>query len=199
MEKPVPAQESGSEMNAVHEAHFDTAEEANTFYRVAKARLLDVNNWDNVAKLPSSTFILCDPSGERTSRNVQLGDYLKIDIPGPGTSTGDGYDWVKVEFIDEQHDGDNHTMSFRVRPTDNPQSPEKAVAHFFDDAATSTFQVKKLGNIVTAEVHGRNETPNTHTDHIMDNVRNTMVGLGAKIGASYPQWKGLVAGIAAVD
>ncbi|GGC70737.1 hypothetical protein GCM10011387_25210 [Pedobacter quisquiliarum] len=199
MEKPVPAQESGSEMNAVEEARFDSAEAANAFYAVAKQRLLDVNKWDEVAKLPSSTFILCDASGERTTRNVQLGDYLKIDIPGPGTSTGDGYDWVQVEFIEEQHLEGADIMSFRVRPTDNPLSPEKAIAHFFDDAATSTFQVKKLGNVVTAEVHGRNETPNTHTDHILDNVRNTMVGLGAKIGASYPQWKGLVAGIAAVD
>lgn len=199
MEKPVPAQESGSEMNAVQEARFDTAEEATAFYEVAKQRLLDVNKWDEVAKLPSSTFILCDETGHRTTRKVQLGDYLKIDIPGPGTSTGDGYDWVQVEFIEEQHQGGADIMSFRVRPTDNPLSPEQAIAHFFDDAATSTFQVKKLANVVTAEVHGRNETPNTHTDHIMDNVRNTMVGLGAKVGASYPQWKGLVAGIAAVD
>lgn len=199
MENAVPSQESGSEMNAVQEAKFNTAEEANAFYEVAKQRLLDVNKWDEVAKVPSSTFILCGPSGKSVERNVQLGDFLKIDIPGPGTSTGDGYDWVKVEFIEEQHEGGATTMSFRVRPTDNPQSPEQAVAHFFDDAATSTFQVKKIGNVVTAEVHGRNETPNTHTDHVLDNIRNTMVGLGAKIGASYPQWKGLVAGIAAVD
>ncbi len=199
MENPVPAQESGSEMNAVQEATFDTAEEATAFYEIAKQRLLNVNHWDDVAKLPSSTFILCDPSGNRITRNVQLGDYLKIDIPGPGTSTGDGYDWVTVEFIEEQHRNGADIMSFRVRPTDNPQSEEKAVAHFFDDAATSTFQVQKIGNVVTAEVHGRNETPNTKTDHVMDNIRNTMVGLGAKVGASYPQWKGLVAGIAAVD
>lgn len=199
MENAVPAQESGSEMNAVEEATFTTIEEANAFYEIAKERLLNVNKWDEVAKLPSSTFILCDPSGERISRKVQLGDYLKIDIPGPGTSTGDGYDWVKVEFIEEEHQDGADITSFRVRPTDNPQSPEKAVAHFFDDAATSTFQVKKIGNVVTAEVHGRNETPNTHTDHVLDNIRNTIVGLGAKVGASYPQWKGLVAGIAAVD
>ncbi len=199
MENAVPSQESGSEMNAVQEAKFNTAEEANAFYEVAKQRLLNVNKWDEVAKVPSSTFILCGPSGESVERNVQLGDFLKIDIPGPGTSTGDGYDWVKVEFIEEQHEGGATTMSFRVRPTDNTQSPEQAVAHFFDDAATSTFQVKKIGNVITAEVHGRNETPNTHTDHVLDNIRNTMVGLGAKIGASYPQWKGLVAGIAAVD
>ena len=199
MENAIPAQESGSEMNAVQEVTFNSAAEANAFYEIAKQRLLNVNNWDDVAKVPSSTFILCGPSGEPVSRAVQLGDFLKIDIPGPGTSTGDGYDWVKVEFIEEQHQDGADIMSFRVRPTDNPQSPEKAIAHFFDDAATSTFQVKKIGNAVTAEVHGRNETPNTQTDHIVDNIRNTMVGLGAKIGASYPQWKGLVAGIAALD
>ena len=199
MENPVPAQESGSEMNAVQESSFNNSDDAKAFYEVAKARLLNVNKWDEVAKLPSSTFILCDSSGQRISRNVQLGDYLKIDIPGPGTSTGDGYDWVKVEFIEEQHENGAEIMSFRVRPTDNPLSKEIATAHFFDDAATSTFQVKKIGNIVTAEVHGRNERPNTHTDHVMDNIRNTMVGIGAKVGASYPQWKGLVAGIAATD
>ena len=199
MENAVPAQQSGSEMNAVQEVTFNSTAEANTFYEIAKHRLLNVNKWDDVAKVPSSTFILCGPAGEPVSREVQLGDFLKIDIPGPGTSTGDGYDWVKVEFIEEQHEDGADTMSFRVRPTDNPQSPEKAIAHFFDDAATSTFQVKKIGHVVTAEVHGRNETPNTNTDNIVDNIRNTMVGLGAKIGASYPQWKGLVAGIAAVD
>jgi hypothetical protein len=199
MENPIPNQETGSEMNAVEKASFNTPEEAARFYELAKQRLLNVNNWNAVSNLPSSTFMLCDASGQQVSRDVQIGDFLKIDIPGPGTSTGDGYDWVKVEFIEEQQIEGADVMSFRVRPTDNPVSEEVAIAHFFDDAATSTFQVKKIGLDVTAEVHGRNETPNTNTDHILDNVRNTMVGLGAKVGASYPQWKGLVAGIVKVD
>lgn len=29
----------------------------------------------------------------------------------------------------------------------------------------------------------------------MDNVRNTLVGWGAKLGLSYPQWKSLVKGL----
>jgi hypothetical protein len=199
MEHAIPNQEQGSEMNAVEKVSFDHAEQASEFYLVAKQRLLDVNNWDKISNLPSSTFILCGPDGHHIDRNVQVGDFLKIDIPGPGTSTGEGYDWVKVEFMEEQHENGADIMNIRVRPTDNPLSPEEAVAHFFKDAATSTFQVKKIGNEVFAEVHGRNEMANTDTDHMMDNVRNTMVGLGAKVGASYPQWKGLVAGLVSLD
>lgn len=199
MENPIPAQEKGGEMNAVAEASFSKAEEANAFYEIAKQRLLDVNNWNKVSNLPSSTFMLCDPSGQQVNRSVQLGDYLKIDIPAPGTSAGDGFDWVKVEFIEEEHQDGEDIMSFRVRPTDNPETDEQSVAHFFGDAATSTFQVKKSGTKVLAEVHGRNETPNTETDHIIDKIRNTIVGLGATAGAAYPQWKGLVAGLVTVD
>lgn len=199
MENPIPAQEKGGEMNAISKASFDSPEAASAFYEIAKQRLLDVNNWNKVSNLPSSTFMLCDPTGQQVKRNVQLGDYLKIDIPAPGTDTGDGFDWVKVEFIEEEHQEGADIMSFRVRPTDNPVSDEQAVAHFFADSATSTFQVKKSGNEVSAEVHGRNETPNTDTDHITDNIRNTVVGLGATAGAAFPQWKGLVAGLVTVD
>lgn len=199
MEKAVPNQEQGSEMNAVEKAAFDSLEEANDFFQIAKKRLMDVNSWSEISDLPSSTFILCGPDGQQVDRQVKVGDYFKIDIPGPGTSSGDGFDWVKVELVDEESKNGAEVLSIRVRPTDNPVSSEDAVAHFFKDAATSTFQVKKIGTEVYAEVHGRNETPNTDTDHVVDTIRNTMVGLSAKVGAAYPQWKGLVAGLVAVD
>jgi hypothetical protein len=61
--------------------------------------------------------------------------------------------------------------------------------------ATSTFQVKRIGNCVSAEEHGRNEVPNLETGHLLDNIRNAIVSAGAKIGFSYPQWKSLVSGL----
>jgi hypothetical protein len=48
---------------------------------------------------------------------------------------------------------------------------------------------------VTAEVHGRNEVPNTETDKTVDKVRNAVVGLGAITAFSAPQWKSLVKGL----
>jgi hypothetical protein len=199
MENPIPSQETGSEMNAVEKATFNSSAEAAEFYQVAKERLLDVNRWAKVSALPSSTFLLCDSSGAEVNRHVKEGDYFKIDIPGPGTSAGDGYDWVKVEHLQEEEVNGTDIISIRVRPAANPNTPDQDTAHFFKDTATSTFQVKRIGREVFAEVHGRNEQPNTDTEHVTDNVRNTLVGSSAKIGFSFPQWKGLVAGLVKVN
>jgi len=43
---------------------------------------------------------------------------------------------------------------------------------------------------------GRNEIINVDNENFSDNVRNYLVGLAAKIGASYPQWKSLIKGMA---
>jgi hypothetical protein len=199
MENPIPSQEQGSEMDAVEKATFDTPAEASAFYQVAKDRLLNVNRWAEVSALPSSTFRLCDDSGAEVDRLVKDGDYFKIDIPGPGTSSGDGYDWVKVEHLQEEAINGTNVLSIRVRPAANPNSPDQDTAHFFKDSATSTFQVKRINREVFAEVHGRNEQPNTDTGHVTDTIRNTLVGTSAKVGFSFPQWKGLVAGLVKPD
>jgi len=198
MENPVPEQNQGNEMDVVEKATFNTSEQACEFYEVVKERLLDVNHWAEISNLPSATFRLCDPSGKEVRRQVKKGDFFKINIPGPGNSSGEGFDWVQVELIHEDQEGSSDVMSIRVRPASNPQTAEPAVAHFFSDKATSTFQVRRTGKEVSAEVHGRNEEPNTETGHIVDNARNSMVGLGATLGMSFPQWKGLVAGLVKV-
>jgi hypothetical protein len=185
-------------MDVVEKATFKTSEQACEFYEVAKGRLLDVNHWAEISNLPSATFRLCGPGGEEVNRQVKKGDFFKINIPGPGNSSGEGFDWVQVELIQEEQESSSDILSIRVRPASNPQNAEPAVAHFFSDKATSTFQVRRTGKEVSAEVHGRNEKPNTETGHILDNARNTMVGLGATLGMSFPQWKGLVAGLVKV-
>ena len=198
MENPVPEQNHGNEMDVVEKATFKTSEQACEFYEVVKERLLDVNHWAEISNLPSATFRLCDTSGKEVRRQVKKGDFFKINIPGPGNSSGEGFDWVQVELIHEDQEGSSDVLSIRVRPASNPQTEEPAVAHFFSDKATSTFQIRRSGKDVSAEVHGRNEEPNTETGHIVDNARNTMVGLGATLGMSFPQWKGLVAGLVKV-
>jgi len=43
---------------------------------------------------------------------------------------------------------------------------------------------------------GRNEIINVDNENMSDNIRNYLVGLAAKMGASYPQWKSLLKGMA---
>lgn len=190
----IPQQYVGSQTNAEETIELSSEQEAIDFFRVVKNRFLNVNEWYKIAELPMSAFKLTDYSGQEVNRPVIEGDYFRIDIPGPGTQTGKGYDWVKVEELSEEKSENKELITLKARPAPNPQNNDENTAHFFTDEAVSTFQVKRIGNKIFAEEHGRNEVANTDTRHGLDNMRNAIVGWAAKIGVSYPQWKGLVKG-----
>ena len=59
-----------------------------------KDRLQNVNQWKEYAGNISADFRLVDKAGREVQRQAKKGDYFKIDIPGPGSQSGDGYDWV---------------------------------------------------------------------------------------------------------
>lgn len=191
----IPTQYTGKQLDVVEKIELPSEVVAMSFFKLVKRRFLCVNQWGEIAQLPMSTFKLTDNSGDEISRLASKGDYIKIDIPGPGSSAGNGYDWVYVEELVEKEGEEVELVVMRVRPASNPQSQQSDVAHFLEDTATSTFQIKRIGNTVYAEEHARNENANTNTDQFVDNVRNAVIGLGAKLGLSYPQWKSLVIGL----
>ncbi|WP_316789104.1 hypothetical protein [Pedobacter frigoris] len=191
----VPPQQTGSEMNAVEKIELASEAEAIQFFKTVKGRLLDVNRWTEIAGVGMSEFFLTDADGNLVQRKATNGDHIRIDIPGPGTQTGGGHDWVTIEEIKAQVLDDAEVLSMTARPSANPLTSSEETAHFLTDQATSTFQVKRIGNTIYAEEHGRNEIPNTGTENTLDNIRNTFVGWGAKVGFSYPQWKALVKGL----
>lgn len=195
MKNEIPIQDEGSEMDVYEKVTFKDEAAAKAFYPVVRERLLQVYNWDKWSGFPTATFTLTDPKGKELRRHVAEGDYFKINIPGPGSAAGDGYDWVQVEWIREEQSATLQKIVIRVRPAANPLHPETETAHFFKDKATSTFTVYRNGMEVHAEVHGRNEVPNADTPVLINNVRNVLVGWMAKLGFSYPQWKKLVIGL----
>lgn len=195
MKNVIPQQYEGGQMDTAERTVLPSVSAAKEFYHTAKQKLLNVSNWAEICKVPVSVFTLTDANGNPIHRAALEGDYLKIDIPGPGTSAGNGYDWVHIEKITEETGEDNALIALQVRPSVNPTGEEKEIAHFFKDSATTTFLIKQINNIVYAEEHGRNEIPNTDSSLITDNLRNRIVGWTAKIGLSYPQWKSLVKGL----
>ncbi|MFC4210932.1 hypothetical protein ACFOWA_07055 [Pedobacter lithocola] len=191
----VPEQICGSEMDVVDERTFDSEEEALKRYLISSERLLNVNNWGLYAGI--SAFQLIDSHGVRAQRLAEQKDYIRIDIPGPGTQAGMGYDWVRIEEIVRIDDVKERYVLITVRPCPHPLSDKKESAHFLKDSATSTFIVRQKGNVVYAEEHGRNELPNTSAGSFYDKGRNFFVGMAAKMGLSYPQWSSLVKGLLA--
>jgi hypothetical protein len=191
----VPEQTVGSKMDAQSEIRCGSLTEAILFYQVTKKRLFDINNWDKTSGTSATCFQLTKPNGEATGE-IAEGYLIRIDIPGPGTLAGDGYDWVRIEKIEEQTEGEfDEWAGFTVRPCENPLHPDLGTAHFFSESATSTFLIKRTADRVSAEMHGRNEVPNGKVDGVFDGLRNAMVGWTAKVGLSYPQWKLLVEGL----
>ena len=195
----IPEQHIGVESNTTHSLTAKNKEEAQDIYTRACERLLNINTWHKLSGTGSADFKLVEKDGNEVYRLAKENDYFKIDIPGPGSVTGQGYDWVKVEKIEEVSDTeqDRQQFSIRVRPSSNPTNIKDDVAHFLSDEATSTFIISRDKNIVTAGVFGRNETPNKNVEKIVDKIRNIIVGSGALAGASKIQWKSLVKGLLA--
>ena len=200
-QKPVPDQQVGIKKKSSEAVQFDSVEAARQFFQVARKRLLDVNNWQHITSGLSSTFILRDAQGQSIGHRLpEVGDYMQIDIPGPGSKVGDGHDWVRIEAIDETKNVEADEMtSMRVRPVRSPLNDQPDVAHFLNAEATSTFLVYRTGAEVTAEVHGRNEEANTETTSLIDKVRNVATAVGAWLGFSDVQWKSLAKAIVDIE
>lgn len=191
----VPGQHDGSETNTEASQTLPDATSARSFFEVVRQRLLNVNAWHDYAGAGTAGFQLTDEQGAAVQRTAQKGDHFQIDIPGPGPQTGEGYDWVRIEEIAEQHSDTEDSVAIRVRPATNPRNEKGDVAHFFTSEATSNFVVRRRGNTVTAAVYGRNEKPNTGAEALIDKARNTAVATGAISGFSKLQWKSLVTGL----
>ncbi len=191
----VPGQDYGIETNTDSTIELTTEEEAKLFFKIVRERLFNINQWHDLTGTATAGFQLTDDKGNPVTRKPQQGDHFKIDIPAPGTSTGEGNDWVRIEAIEEEE----NYAGIRVRPATNPTNDKTDVAHFFDSSATSSFIVKREFKKITAGVYGRNEKPNTDTEKVWDKIRNAAIATGAISGFSKLQWKSLVNGLISED
>lgn len=191
----IPKQYTGKNLLTESSVSFKEEAAAASFFKVAKERLLNVNEWHSVAGFVSGRFHLVNEEGLDLNGYVEKDSFLKIDIPGPGSSEGDGYDWVRVEKLKEIDTVQVRSIGFRVRPCANPDGRKNDTAHFYTDEATSTFIVTQENNKVTAQIIDLNLKPNNEASSLTDKIRNVAVGIGAIGLFSKVQWKGLAEGI----
>lgn len=191
----IPTQQTGKAIDAESSIELTGEMEARSFFAEVKNRLQNVNQWKDYAGNLSATFQLVNADGTEIDRPAQKGDYFKIDIPGPGSTSGEGYDWVQIEEVESKSAPDGESFGFRVRPTDNPQSNKQDVAHFYSEESTSSFIVKRYGNRITVSIHDRNTKPNTDADSTVDKIRDAVVGAAGALSFSKIQWQNLTDGL----
>lgn len=191
----IPDNTEGKAITSEAVAELATVQEAKALFAIARERLLYVHRWGKITGKLSADFQLTNSEGKEVDRLAQVGDHFRIDIPGPGSSAGEGYDWARVEAVKEMHEDNVDSVALLVRPAPDPCSDNKNVAHFYSEKSTSTFVVTREGTKVTAAVYDRNIEANDETKSVIDKARNTVVGLGAKHGLSKLQWKALAEAI----
>ena len=191
MNEKIPPQKKGATTDVSSEIELPTEALAAEHFKTVKKRFFAMNSWELYAGTEKAEFSLRDQEGNILLENPKKGDYFCIKTPGLHNKTGDGYDWVQIEHLEEETGEHDECVYIRVRPCDNPTKPDENIAHFFDPEATSNFLIKRKGNRIIAEVHGRNETPNTQDLNLLEKVRNEIVALGGMLIASEFQWKAL--------
>ena len=195
----IPPEGEGRTITASAKKKLDDEESAKSYYEKVKHRLLNVNGWHDIAGTMSAEFQLTDAEGNEVQREVDKGDHFRVAIKGPGSTAGEGYDWVRVEDVKEVHEENVDSVAVRVKPTTNPNTPDENIAHFYAEKSTSTFVVTRESKKVYAEIYDRNIEANEETDQPTDKIRNAVVGLTAKYGASKLQWQALADGLVEGD
>src|SRR5687767_1341785 len=128
----VPEQKAGAKTDIESTQSFNSLDEAKEFYNLCKQRLLNINDWGKLAGVASADFKLTDKAGNELQRHeAHVGDMFKINIPGPGTVTGEGYDWVQIENINPDSSHADESLAIQVRPASAPTNSNTDVAHFF--------------------------------------------------------------------
>jgi len=194
----IPAQFTGTEIEAEASVEIEAGDPA-VFFALVKDRLLNVKQWHETAGIVSADFQIVEKNGVEPNRQIRKGDFMRVDIPGPGSKEGEGYDWVEAEELKEYEQGDVQSIGFRVRPISNPLSEKDVVAHFYDAASTSSFIITREGKKITASIIDSNIKPNDEAASITDKIRNTAVGMSAIASFSKMQWQQLANGLVKVD
>ena len=192
----IPAQLKGGCHNIVSMQCANSVDIAIDNFKKLQLRLKSVNEWESFSAKIKAEFFLIDSETTKSTTELKVGNFIKIDIPGPGSPSGSGYDWT--EIIDVQNGmeiQDSPFFAFTIRPCPAPDSDEETVAHFYNKESTNTFIVRRIGTCIYAEVHGRNQIENTADAPLLDIVRNKAIAIGSKLGFGSLNWMGFVSAL----
>ena len=162
---------------------FQSPVEAERFFEQLRQELFRVSEWNGKAAL--SSFELFDEKGERCSRPVQAGDFIRVRMTGSGKD-----DWVRVINLVDQAGEAIVTIKPSRDPTEK-ESDKAATSHFFTSEATNNLCLEKSDAAVSFYVIGLSEKTNTaETESLLEKTRNVAVAnIGSYFGIQKGEWK----------
>lgn len=192
----VPKQYKGAYHDTESRKHFDDAAVLSRQFEMIRDRFFNINCWKEFCGEMSSDFRLFNKAGVYAERMPQEGDYIRIDIPGPGDFREKGYDWVRIVKIDERiYERQLERCLIICRPSSSPGSKSGHIAHFYAPAASSSFLLERGSDYILVGVYGRNEIPNFSETGFIGKVRNFLIYIGGVLRITKIQWKSLSDGL----
>jgi hypothetical protein len=165
-------------------------------FKEVKNHLISVNKWHTYSDDIRTDFYLVDENDNLVSKGFEIGNYIKINIPGPGNPSGKGFDWTEITSIQDGSDETNNPFfAFTVKPCAAPNVASNSTTHFYTDDTTNTFVARCVSNCVYLEVHSRNELENTKNVPILDKIRNKAIAVGGKLGLGNLNWDAFTKGL----
>ncbi|RYY64567.1 MAG: hypothetical protein EOO13_18330 [Chitinophagaceae bacterium] len=191
-----PEQLTGKQVDLHHSITAPSIAMAAAVFNTARNYLLRPDLWKKFTGAAAAGFAVYKEPPNHSPTVLAEGDYVSIDIPGPGNISGEGLDWTSVQTIRDAVLQDvPSSFGLTLVASSNPAKPGADTAHFFESNASSSFLLKQVDSTITLSYHGRNELPNRHTSNVIDNIRNTIVAAGAAAGLSELQWTALIKGL----
>ena len=191
----IPAQLKGGCHDIVSMHCANTVDKAKANYKELQRRLVAVNEWHTFSEKIKAEFILVTPINDQPTDELKVGNLIKIDIPGPGSPSGSGFDWTEISKVETDDDEEFPYFAFTLKPCPAPDTKDDTVAHFYSKESSNTFIIRRIGTCIYVEVHGRNEIENTSDAPLLDIVRNKAVAIGSKFGIGSLNWMGFASAL----
>ncbi len=192
----IPQNLKGNSHDVVSMKCVDTLESADSYFKTVVERLISVKDWCSYSDKVKTKFVIINSDTAQETNEFDTGNMIRIEIPGPGTASGKGYDWTKIiDITTNKDDAELPFFAMTLKPCSPPNANNEVIAHFYKEKSSNTFVIRRIGDCIYAEVHGRNETINISDVPLLDSIRNIGINMGTKIGLGGLNWLALTEGL----
>lgn len=176
----IPHQTEGAFHDTEKTKNLGSLEMSDMKYRIIKTNFLAVNYWKDFGGKGSAEFRLYDLDGNFKTTQPTQGDFIRINIPGPGDLKAKGYDWVKIIKLTNELslEDELECLTMVTQPSEEPGDSSGHIAHFYSKKSTASFRVAKGKDFVRIGIYGRNELSNVSNSGFFGRIRNFFIASG---------------------
>ena len=193
----IPPQKKGAYHDTEKTKILVNSEMCDIKYKILKENFLCVNHWKDHGGRGSAEFKLYDYNGTYKTTQPIEGDFMRIDIPGPGDLKAKGYDWVKIMKLTNEFclDDEIECLTMITQPSEKPGDRSGHIAHFYSKESTASFRIAKGKDFLRVGIYGRNELCNVSDSGFFGRIRNFFIASGGFVQLTKLQWAELAEGL----